>query len=113
MDDRFYRWSFAHDQQGVDRLDFVAYCGVASRLICHLVPARVVYLTLFAECITSINVSVKDQLTLSVSVAVGSTIVRTSYVCALSNLTHIRSKLRSSSYREFCSFSRGLILIPS
>ncbi len=29
-----------------------------------------------AECITAVNVSVKDQLTLSISVAVGSTIVR-------------------------------------
>lgn len=28
------------------------------------------------ECITAINVSVQDQLTLSISVAVGSTIVR-------------------------------------
>ncbi len=28
------------------------------------------------ECITAVNVSVKDQLTLSISVAVGSTIVR-------------------------------------
>lgn len=33
-------------------------------------------ITCMAECVTAINVSVKDQLTLSISVAVGSTIVR-------------------------------------
>ena len=34
----------------------------------------------FTECVTAVNVSVKDQLTLSVSVAVSSTIVSVSCV---------------------------------
>ena len=44
---------------------------------------RVVGLIQIPECITAINVSVKDQLALSISVAVGSTIVSRLTPCCL------------------------------
>jgi Ca2+:H+ antiporter len=40
----------------------------------------------FAECVTAVNVSVKDQLSLSVSVAVGSSIVSLFHFSSLTKL---------------------------
>jgi hypothetical protein len=37
-------------------------------------------LILYAECMTAVNVSVKDRLTFSISVALGSTVVRSNIV---------------------------------
>lgn len=57
-----------------------------------------------AECIGAINVSVKDQLTLAMSVAIGSTIVRVSPASSSNALTDesaiVCSKRRSLSSRE-------------
>jgi len=52
-----------------------AISSIAGR--CHRRPSsvRIKILTAILECATAVNVSVKDQLTLSVSVAVSSTIV--------------------------------------
>ena len=44
------------------------------RILIHR-PVNLASLSAFVECVTAINVSVKDQLSLSISVAVGSTIV--------------------------------------
>lgn len=66
------------DQQTVDWSDLVACYQLHCRYALRQVFARRVSLMCLntsIECATAMNVSVKDQLTLSVSVAIGSTIV--------------------------------------
>lgn len=61
----------------MDRFDIASYCWITGRSVTHLVfPFRGTNAEVSVpECITATNVSVEDQLTLSISVAVGSTIV--------------------------------------
>lgn len=74
MDDRFHRQPVARYQQGVDCADPATDCRVPCRYMsCSLI--RTTPDVCILECITATNVSVEDQLTLSISVAVGSTIV--------------------------------------
>lgn len=59
----------------------------------------------FSECVTAVNVSVKDQLTLSVSVAVSSTIVSVSHF--FPNV-HRTNRCNVSESKRHCSLSREL-----
>lgn len=59
----------------------------------------------FSECVTAVNVSVKDQLTLSVSVAVSSTIVSVSH---FSPNVHRTNRYDVSESKRHCSLSREL-----
>jgi Ca2+:H+ antiporter len=52
-----------------------AVSAVAGLYLCHVQDQEADRQCGFSECVTAVNVSVKDQLTLSVSVAAGSTIV--------------------------------------
>lgn len=58
----------------MDCLDPLTDGGIASRLAGSNIPSPR-RLTFYTECITATSASAKDRLTLSISVAVGSTIV--------------------------------------